>query len=334
MAEKNASAKNTGPVVATPADDADDQQQAAYLDRAHDDDNDNFSEAGLFDDRVEAAADPEEAGGDIPPDDDADDPDADPQEPAQAEADEADPEPAEAAEGKETPPAEEPPADPTPAAAEPATPAPPEPAAQPVEEPPATVEAQPTQEEINARYAQWRGDAEKALETHYQLTPEQVEAFEEDPGKTLAQLASRMHMEVLTTSVAYIAQMIPSLVSQTQRASSQNAEAEKAFYEKWPDLKGQDKLVGQLAYAYRQVNPQATQEDLINTVGVQAMVQLRKPIPGYSPQAAPVEPAKPRPPAPAAARGGAPAMPQPAKAQQSEFGDGVFIRTEDLADIE
>lgn len=143
------------------------------------------------------------------------------------------------------------------------------------------------------------------LAASYQLTPEQEEAYIEDPVKALPKLAAQWTTRVFEDTYRTIAAQLPQLLEQhlaaRETAQSYSAKAEEAFWSRWPGLKGNEETVRQIAERFSRANPDASMEEAIDFVGTYASTKLGL----QPPQAQPAAPAAPvrksAPPPPAAA---------------------------------
>lgn len=139
-----------------------------------------------------------------------------------------------------------------------------------------------------------RTQVEAALAQHYGLTQEEADAFATDPAGALPKMAARVHINAVAAALNHVAQHLPQLVNGMLEVRQRSAEAEKTFYERWPQLdrSKHDTVVKQMAQVYRQMNPNASSDDFIRHVGAQAVVALGLLQPGAS-----VAPAQPQAPA-------------------------------------
>lgn len=202
-------------------------------------------------------------------------------------SDDSDPEPV-AAEEPENPPAEpapEPPKEeappaPTPPATEekeePETPPATEAAEPPKEEtPPEPTAAEPlTPEKIEEQYKAYRESIMPQLEAQYQLTEEQVEAIQDNPQQVIPQLAAKIHYSAQVAAYTGIMTQLPAMIAQVQERVTAEQKAEESFFSRWPALKDKqhEQTVSRTLTAWRQANPEATLEDMIEKAGVSAML--------------------------------------------------------------
>jgi len=118
---------------------------------------------------------------------------------------------------------------------------------------------------------------EKAVaERVYALRPEEIEALQSEPEKIVPQLMARAHVNIVRNVVSTLAAQLPQVVHGLIAASKQHQTLQDKFYEAWPQLdpKKHGPDVAKMAAAYRQLNPNATFEEMVRTVGAQSVVAL------------------------------------------------------------
>ena len=264
---------------------------------------------------------PEPAGGEVELSPDAvtdllQDDDYDEGEPQPEPAPEPEPEPPPPVDkGEEEPPPETPPE----VVPEPVPEPEPAPAAEekPGEEkPPEPVVPTITPEEAAAQRAKQRDELVNQLTNDaYAMTEDEARDFNEDPAKALPQLAAKLHAEVLEQTVQGIMSFIPGVVQSVIANTSTQSKNESAFFDAWPQLKGHEGAVGQIAQVYRQMNPDKPMAEMIKEVGAHAMISLKLPLEGRADAPAAEIPPAPPPPAPP---GGGPA-PTPTRKSDNPF---------------
>lgn len=159
-------------------------------------------------------------------------------------------------------------------AAQPAQPAP-----QPTPEatPQPTAQKGPlTSEQIQEAYKAYEGEFLPKLEKAYALTEEQAEALTENLQTELPKLMARVHYNAQMSAYTGVMTQIPVIVEQMMEQSRSIQAAEDRFFGRWPSLKKpeyQSQIMTTLQ-AYRNANPKATPEDVIEKAGVMAMITL------------------------------------------------------------
>jgi hypothetical protein len=159
-----------------------------------------------------------------------------------------------------------------------------------VQTPPA--QEAPSQPEVN--WEESRNAARAELEKRYALSPEDADAMISEPEKVLPKLASQMYLDIYESVMSSMQALLPQAVHQVTYVSARNQKDESDFYGTWPALKNEQfqNDVLRIGKMYRQMNPQASKEQFIQEVGVQAMLALKLPLPNMAPPA-PTQPQVP-----------------------------------------
>lgn len=181
--------------------------------------------------------------------------------------------PAEVAPPAVTPPAEAAPAEPlAPAAA--ATPGEvtPQPASQPTGQPATT--SPPFSLDEPGKIAQALAQGEEELVAHlaaneFKLSEKDLEALGEDAPAHIPNLLARVYLKSQVNLMRQMDQVVPRLIQKQVQTMRRSMEAENAFYSAWPQLDRTKHapLVQQYATLFRQANPQATREQMIQALG-------------------------------------------------------------------
>lgn len=131
----------------------------------------------------------------------------------------------------------------------------------------------------------------------YQVSEEEVTAFQEDPGKMLPQFAGRLHMQIMQAATMNVLRLMPQVLDNYNAQQKQGDSFKNAFYAANKDLNHEEhgQRVLQFGRMYRQANPQATNEQFINDVGAWVRTSLGLTQPATPPvqqqtQMAPVTP--------------------------------------------
>lgn len=125
--------------------------------------------------------------------------------------------------------------------------------------------AQPQQTEAERQAL--RGQVVTQLAQQYQLSKEEAESFEVNPSEALPKFAAELHMRVYDDVVRSLTQQMPRLMDYHLQAKQESAKHEDAFYSSWPELKGYQKEVLQIAQMWRSMNPQADEAAAIQAIG-------------------------------------------------------------------
>lgn len=175
----------------------------------------------------------------------------------------------------ETPPAEpkaeEPPAE-EPKAEEP--PAEPSPQAEPAQQ-----QEPLNQEQVKAEAERLRGQALSELTNLYKLTDEEAENLQVSPETELPRLAAQLHMNMIEALHFGLQQQLPYMIEQVTAVKSEQQKAVNTFYEVWPQLKNEayNDTVLRTMQVYKQLNPGAPLEKVIQEGGAMAMAALKIP---------------------------------------------------------
>lgn len=175
------------------------------------------------------------------------------------------------------------------------------PVAAPVAEVPAapTPTVTPSPEEQAAAQKQLEEETMAMLVKQYTLSPEEaakLDEFERKPSEYLPTLLAKAHQNAYVQSYQTIMAALPAMVERISTVKAAERQAEEAFFNRWPELKGQDPVVMRAIATFKQMNPQSTMEETIERAGTLAMISMGK-IPGSSgqPPAAPEIPQTPPP---------------------------------------
>ena len=145
-------------------------------------------------------------------------------------------------------------------------------------------EGQAQDPEARKTYEASRKTAIKELTARYQLSEEENDLLMTDPGKVLPELVARSYVDVFESVVGAVNQMLPVSVGRVQKEVQLASEYTNQFYSAWPMLQtpeGEKKVLA-IGKTYREHNRDATPEDFIQDVGVQAAIALKLPIPGVT----------------------------------------------------
>lgn len=168
---------------------------------------------------------------------------------------------------------------PVPAAAKPPTPTAPEPKTpEPAKvEPPATPGTSPpldlSEPAALALAMQENSDAvlQEFAEKYFKLSPEDVEAMESDLVAATPRLAAKIMFQSQQATLNMLARILPAMLTKHQSATKQNEANANRFYDRWKDVgitrEKHGAMVTRTAQLYRELNPQATLEQMIEDLG-------------------------------------------------------------------
>lgn len=188
----------------------------------------------------------------------------------------------------------------TPPAEEEPTPTPPvEPAVEPVVEPPAPAEAPvtppvtppeivpvetppaiepeptpPSDDEVKAANQLRYDDTVKALTERFSITEEEALQLVTEPAKVFPQLQARMFADMWEHMTAYVRQNLPAAIDQHTQVREVQLEKVNMFFERFPKLNRKEHgvTVAKVSGVFNQLNPNATEEEILNHVGIQTMM--------------------------------------------------------------
>jgi hypothetical protein len=152
-----------------------------------------------------------------------------------------------------------------------------------------------------------------ALEKQYVLSPEDVEALEGDATATVPKLLARVHMNVVTSVLGNLQDIVPAMLAERMSTYQSAQESLDKFFGMWPQLdkvKHRD-LVLDIGRKYRAMYPKAKPEEMMMDVGQMVALRAKVPLTGSTqPSAAGANGVRPPPASPfIPARGGGAAPP-------------------------
>lgn len=156
---------------------------------------------------------------------------------------------------------------------------------------PTTGERAPLSEEeqaaANERMVKVREESLATLEEHYALSDEEADEFVLNPKTAIPKLRAQMALDAQEVAAATLRNHLPQMLQQQNAVASQQAEMKKAFYTKWPSLDDRkyDDMLRQATEVWQGMNKDSgkTAEDLIDEVGLQAMIHFKLPLDGVQP---------------------------------------------------
>ena len=169
-------------------------------------------------------------------------------------------------------------------------------------------------EQQAADFAQLEQEIAEGLQALYIMSPEEaakLDEFEQKPSEYLPGLLAKAHQNAYTHAYQAIMDAIPQVMNQVSQTTQVQNQAENAFFNRWPDLKGQEDVAMRAITTYRNMNPQATLQESIERSGMLAMIEL-----GKNPLSDRTQPAAP-------ARENPAFTPPPRPAQPGSFGSGL-----------
>jgi hypothetical protein len=161
------------------------------------------------------------------------------------------------------------------------------------------------------------------------MSDEQVQELEDNPKEAFPRLAAKLHLEAQLAAVQQITRVLPTMLRHITEQQTQAKTFEDQFFQRWPALSEQYQYVTQVTQMYRAANPAATAKDVIENVGLHAMLSLKLPIPAPPGQIAPVASVAPVVPFSPIASQAAPTIIAAPAQPQNEF---ALLAEEDMRD--
>lgn len=140
-----------------------------------------------------------------------------------------------------------------------------QPGVQPQATPPALSPEQMQQEAINA------------LMPRYQLSADDDRGMISEPGRVIPKLAAQLHLSIARDLAGVIGQMIPEMVRQHADRAIAGTRAQMEFFSQYPQLNRPEfkPYVAQALSLVRQMNPQATREEVVKRGALLAATEIR-----------------------------------------------------------
>lgn len=121
----------------------------------------------------------------------------------------------------------------------------------------------------------------------YSFTDDQIEMLRNEPEKLLPRLQAENYLNVYEGVVQVFKAQLPGMIQNLQTSRSVEQSSNKDFYKRWPALtkpEHQD-TIKRVVTVYRELNPDADLDKIIEETGTMASVQLGLPINGKPPEA-------------------------------------------------
>lgn len=118
---------------------------------------------------------------------------------------------------------------------------------------------------------------EKDMIARYAMSEEVAEELLTDFASKGPEMLGRMHVAIIDQVRDMMGQLVPGMVQQYMHQRDYQNRWEDAFFNRWPDLKGTDRaMLARLVQVHTQSFPEATPEERIEQVGLQAMIHAGK----------------------------------------------------------
>lgn len=143
-------------------------------------------------------------------------------------------------------------------------------------------------------------------QTMFQLSREDVEALETNAVDVIPKLLARAVVRSQQMFLESMSRSVPAMMGRQVEALRRNAAGQNKFMARWPQLREHSELVNRLAITYRQMNPRASLDQMVEELGPIALMTAKLPL---QPPGQPQNPVAQ--PGPAAANGVRPPQPSP-----------------------
>jgi len=121
----------------------------------------------------------------------------------------------------------------------------------------------------------WRQNAESVLSnSHFNLTKEDADQLNVDPGVVIPKLMSRVYLDAVTAAVNVISQSLPDAMMRVVDTHNAYRNNENEFFSEWPGLQEHYAEVLRVGQVFRQLNPSASKADFVRSVGGQVAMAL------------------------------------------------------------
>ena len=122
-----------------------------------------------------------------------------------------------------------------------------------------------------------------ALSERFAISEEDAELLQTQPEAVLPRMAANIMFEAISSVHKQIQEFVPSIIETHMKVMKAQMEAETAFYEKWPGLKGLDaektSRLGGIIKAYNAANPNQPRDRRIEEIGALAHQIMGIPVP-------------------------------------------------------
>jgi hypothetical protein len=112
---------------------------------------------------------------------------------------------------------------------------------------------------------------------HFKLTDKEIEALENNPVEVIPQLLAKAYVRAQRGALEQMGRLIPGMLQRQTAVMKKGQEHESKFFARWKDHLNPEthgETVRDLAVKYRQMNPQVPTEQMMEDVGLMAMVKL------------------------------------------------------------
>lgn len=114
----------------------------------------------------------------------------------------------------------------------------------------------------------------------FALSQQDIEALETDAPAHIPKLLARAYVKTMANTMAQMNRVIPAMVQKITAVQKRNTENEGKFYSRWPmiDRAQHGETVARLARTYRQMNPSASLDQMVEELGPVVMMTAKIPL--------------------------------------------------------
>jgi hypothetical protein len=123
----------------------------------------------------------------------------------------------------------------------------------------------------------------------FAMSPEDIEALNSDFVGALPKMLARTVVKVQQQQLMMFAKLVPQILNRYNTDLKKHTANEDKFYQRWPGLSREQhgELINRYAAVYRQMNPQANLEQMIEQLGPMLYMAARVTPPVGQPAVAP-----------------------------------------------
>lgn len=132
----------------------------------------------------------------------------------------------------------------------------------------------------NEERQQLRTQAQEELVAQFTLNEEDAELMLSAPEQVLPKLAANMYLDIFDGVLQAMQTQMPHMIAAANLQQATKASYEQKFFNAWPQLTEATHrgTIQRITASFRDLNPAATEEEVIQEVGAQAWIALRLPV--------------------------------------------------------
>lgn len=129
--------------------------------------------------------------------------------------------------------------------------------------------------QIQEQFSQWAAsETARLAKDVYAFDEETAARLQTEPELVLPQVAAKLHLEVMRSTMEAVQRMLPNVLPQFLQQTTVEKTAVEKFYGVNPDLRPYHKQVIQAGKMFRQLNPKATPEEAAKKIGDMVRLSL------------------------------------------------------------